>query len=58
MTSDARSFMLPQPAPPGFAQASNLRQKSPAAVLAPDYWYSVEFGRMLKHAEAIGEVNA
>ncbi len=50
--------MLPQPdpAPPGFTHASNLRQNNRTAGLDSDCWYPVEFERKLTRGEAVGEV--
>ena len=38
--------------PPGFADATNLRQQARASGLDPNYWYVVEIERNL----AVGEV--
>ena len=34
--------------PPGFEEASNLRQRARAAGMSPDYWYAVEEVRQVK----------
>jgi phenylpropionate dioxygenase-like ring-hydroxylating dioxygenase large terminal subunit len=41
------------PAPPGFAEARNRRQKARAAGLNPDYWYAVEYDRAVKVGQVV-----
>ena len=43
------------PAPPGFADAGNLRQQARAAGMDPNYWYPVEEVRRIK-PETVVEV--
>ena len=40
-------------APPGFAEAGNLRQKARAAGMDPDYWYAVEEVRNVKPGSVV-----
>lgn len=39
--------------PPHFADASTQRQKTRSSGLHPDYWYAVEFDRVLKRGQVI-----
>ena len=44
---DSRSLQT-KTSPPGFLEARNRRQRARAAGLHPDYWYAVEYDRVIK----------